>query len=105
MFSSEFDDMKKQALENLKTEAKRLLTTQKLKLANMEKILVKDQPSPGNIYFVMCLDGCLPRCPNTMKLFKFALLIPPTTSEAECGFPTVNLLVSPSRTIVKWCQC
>ena len=43
----------------------------------------------------MCLDGCLSRYPNTMKLFKFALLIPPTTSEVERGFSAVNLLVSP----------
>ena len=33
-----------------------------------------------------------------MKLFKFALLIPPTTSEVERGFSTMNLLVSPLRT-------
>ena len=33
-----------------------------------------------------------------MKLFKFALLIPPTTSEVERGFSTMNLLVLPLRT-------
>ena len=64
----------------------------------MEKFLTKDQPTPGNVYFAMCLDGCLSRYPNTMKLFKFALLILPTTSEVECGFSTMNLLVSPIRT-------
>ena len=42
MFFSEFDDMKKQAIENLKTEAKRLLTMQKLKQANMEEFLAKN---------------------------------------------------------------
>ena len=97
-FFSKFDDMKKQAIENLKTEAKRLQTMQNLKQANMEELLAKNQPTPGHIYSLMCLDGCLSRYPNAMKLFKFALLIPPTASEVECGFSTVNLLVSPLHT-------
>ena len=97
-FFRKFDDMKKQAIENLKTEAKRLQTTQNLKPANMEELLAKNQPTPGHVYSPMCLDGCLLRYPNTMKLFKFALLIPPTASEVECGFSTVNLLVSPLHT-------
>ena len=48
----------------------------------------------------MCLDGCLSRFPNTMKLFKFTLLILKTTSEDERGFSTMNLLVSPLRTLL-----
>ena len=51
MFFSEFDDMKKQAIENLKTEAKRLLTTQKLKQANMEEFL----GSPQVTYILRCV--------------------------------------------------
>ena len=46
----------------------------------------------------MCSTGCLQRYPETMKLFKYALLIPPSTSNVERGFSTMNLLVSPLRT-------
>ena len=53
MFFSKFDDMETQAIENLKTEAKILLTSQKLKQANMEECLVKNQPIPGSIYSVV----------------------------------------------------
>ena len=42
--------------------------------------------------------GCLMRYPQTMKLFKFSLLIPPSTSGVERGFSAMNLIVSPLRT-------
>ena len=96
MFFSEFDDMKKQAIDNFKTKAKRLLTTQKLKQANMEEFLaITNQPQAT---YVLRCDGCLLRYRNTMKLFKFALLILPTTSDVEGSFSTMNLLVSLLRT-------
>ena len=63
-----------------------MLITQKLKQVNMAEFLAKNQPIPGHVYSAMCLDGCLSRYPNTMKLFKFSLLIPPTASEVERGF-------------------
>ena len=91
---SKFDDMKKQAIENLKTQVKRLITVQKLKQADMEEFLAKNQPNQEDVYSAMYLDGCLSRYPNTIKSFKFALLIRPTTSEDERGFSTVNLLIS-----------
>ena len=99
-FFSEFDDMKKQAIENLKIDAKRLVTMQELKQANMEEFLEKNQPTSGDIYSVMGLDECLSRYPNTMKLFKLALLILPTTSEVQRGFSPMNLLVSPLCTLL-----
>ena len=90
---SKFDDMKKQAIENLKIEAKRLLTTQKLKQENMEEFLAKNQPLIGDIYSAMCLDVCLSRYPNTIRLFKVAVLNLSATSEFEHGFSSMNLLV------------
>ena len=33
-----------------------------------------------------------------MRLFRLALLIPPSTSNVERGFPAMNLLCSPLRT-------
>lgn len=98
MFLNEFDDMKKQAIEKLKTEARKSLTAQKLMHGNMDEFLRKNQPTPGDIYSAMCHDGCISRYPNSMKLLKLALLIPPTTSEVEHGFSTMNLIVSPLRT-------
>ena len=61
----------------------------------MAEFLAKNQPTPGDIFYVMCLDGCLLRYPNTIKLFKFALWVSPATSEVERGFSTMNLLVPP----------
>ena len=61
------------------------------------RIFSKNQPTPGDVYSAMCLDGCLCRYPNTIQLFKFTLLILSTTSEVESGFSTMNLLVLPIR--------
>ena len=49
-------------------------------------------------YTPLCDTGCLMRYPQTMKLFKFSLLIPPSTSGVERGFSAMNLVVSPLRT-------
>lgn len=43
--SNESDDMKKQALENLKLEAKRSLTKHKLQQGNMGEFLAQNQPT------------------------------------------------------------
>ena len=43
--SNESDDMKKQAIENLKLEAKISLTKQKLKQGNMGEFLAQNQPT------------------------------------------------------------
>ena len=43
----------------------------------------------------MCSEGSVHNFLNNMKLLKFALLIPPSTSGVECGFSIMNLLVSP----------
>ena len=43
----------------------------------------------------MCESGCLVRFTETMKLFKFALLVPPSTSGVEHGFSVMKLIISP----------
>ena len=46
----------------------------------------------------MCSEGSVHNFLNNMKLLKLlALLIPPLTTGAECGFSVMNLLVSPLR--------
>ena len=57
-----------------------------------------NRPIAEDIYVAMCVSGCCQRYTETIKLFKFALLIPPSTSNVERGFSTMNLLVSPLRT-------
>ena len=46
----------------------------------------------------MCFDGYQQQFPETTKLFKFALLIPPRMANVERGFSMMNLQISPLRT-------
>ena len=46
----------------------------------------------------MCSFGCLIQFPESIKLFKFSLLIPPSTSGIGCGFSAVNLIITPLQT-------
>ena len=46
----------------------------------------------------MCFDGYQQQYPETVKLFKFALLILLSTANVERGFSMMNLLISPLRT-------
>ena len=55
-------------------------------------------PVPEDIYSSICFDAYQQQFPETMKLFKFALLIPPSTANFERGFSTMNLLIYPLRT-------
>ena len=51
----------------------------------MEGNVTKNQHTPVYIYFTMCLEGCLTRRSNTMKLFKYTLLTPLILSEIGPG--------------------
>ena len=57
--------------------------------------IAQHQPIPEDIYSTMCFDGYQRQFLETMKLFKFALLIPPSTANVERGFSTMNLLLIP----------
>ena len=64
----------------------------------METYIAQQRPIPEDIYSTVCLDGYQRQFSETMKLFKLALLIPPSTANVERGFSTMNLLISPLRT-------
>ena len=96
-FFEEFDDMIIRLNEEVKKEARRKMSRGELKQSEMCEFVNSNRPSPSNVYTAMSNDGCARRFPNTMQLFKLALLIPPTTSGVERGFSVMNLLVSPMR--------
>lgn len=93
-FNEEFQELKKEVTE----EANRKFRNHQLKREEMEGYITDNRPLAEDIYSAMCLNGCRLRYPETMKLFKFALLIPPSTANVERGFSTMNLLMSPLRT-------
>ena len=96
-FFEEFDDTIVQLNEDVKKEARRKLSRGELKQSEMCEFVNSNKPTSSNIYTAMCKEGCARRFPNTMQLFKLALLIPPTTSGVERGFSVMNLLISPLR--------
>ena len=93
-FNEKFDELK----QNVSQEADRKLHSNLIKRNQVAGYIADNRPVAEDIYAVMCSTGFLQRYPETMKLFKYALLIPPSTSNVELGFSTMNLLVSPLRT-------
>ena len=93
-FNETFEKVKANVLE--KTNGK--LRLNQLKCEEMEGDIAQHQPVPEHTYSIMCFDGYQRQLPETMKLFKFALLIPPSTATVERGFSMMNLLIFPLRT-------
>ena len=93
-FNETFEKLKANVLE----EANRKLRLNQLEREEMESYIAQHRPIPEDIYSTMCFDGYQRQFPETMKLFKLALLIPPSTANAERGFSVMNLLISPLRT-------
>ena len=79
-------------------EANRKLRLNQLQREEMDSYIAQHRPIPEDIYSTMYFDGYQRQFPETMKLFKFALLISPSTANVERGFSTMNLLISPLRT-------
>ena len=69
-----------------------------MKHEELESYIAQHRPIPEDIYSTMSFDGYQRQFPETMKLFKFALLILPSMANVERGFSTMNLLISPLRT-------
>ena len=97
-FFTEFEDHYMSLLDQVKTVAKRKLQSGELTQSSMYDHINANKPTAADVYAAMCKSGCLLRYTETMKLFKYALLIPPSTSGVERGFSVMNLLVSPLRT-------
>ena len=97
-FFSEFEDTYVLLLDKVKSLAKKKLQSGELKQSSMYEYINSNKPTSSEVYSAMCDIGCLMRYPQTMILFKFSLLIPPSTSGVERGFSAMNLIVSPLRT-------
>ena len=65
---------------------------------SMYKHINKNKPSSGDVCSHMCTFGCLIQLPESIKLLKFSLLIPPSTSGIGCGFSAVDLIITPLQT-------
>ena len=71
-----------------------------MKSKEIESYIAQQRSIPEDIYPTMCFDGYQQKFLGTMKLFKFELLIPPSTANAERGFSTMNLPILPLRTLL-----
>ena len=97
-FFADFEDTYRMLLDRVKSASKTKLQSGELKQATMYEHINANKPTAADVYAAMCQAGCLLRHSETMKLFKFALLIPPSTSGVERGFSVMNLLITPLRT-------
>ena len=97
-FFADFEDTYSMLLDRVKSASKTKLQSGELKQATMYEHINANKPTAADVYAAMCQAGCLLRHSETMKLFKFALLIPPSTSGVERGFSVMNLLITPLRT-------
>ena len=97
-FFSEFEHAYMCLLDRDKSDAKKKVQSGELYQKSMYKHITENKPSSGDVYSNICTSGCLIQFPESMKLFKFSLLIPPSTSGVERGFSAMNLIVTPPGT-------
>ena len=97
-FVTEFNETFEKLKANLLEKTNHKLQLYQLKFEKMESDIAQHGPILEDIYSTMCFDAYQQQFPETMKLFKFALLIPPSTANFERGFSTMNLLIYPLRT-------
>ena len=90
---TEFNEPSEKLKANVLEEANRELRLNQLKREEMES-LAQHRSIPEDIYST----GYQQQFTETMKLFKFALLISPSMASVERGFSMMNLLISPLRT-------
>ena len=95
---TEFNEIFKKLKANVLEEANCKLRLNQFKREEIESYIAQHRPIPENIYSTMCFYGYQRQFPETMKLFKFAQLIPPSTANIERGFSMMNLEISPLRT-------
>ena len=81
-FKETFEKLKANVLE----EANHKLWLNQLKREEMESYIAQHWPIPEDIYSTMCFDGYQQQYPETMKLFKFTLLILLSTAMLNEGF-------------------
>ena len=97
-FFIEFDKTYMAVQECVKLEAKNKISSAEIKSSDAYDYINARKPSPFQVYAAICESVCLMRCTETMKLFQFAQVVPPSTSGVECGFSVMKLIISPLHT-------
>ena len=97
-FFGEFDDATVILKEKNKKNAFEKVKQKEIHPNDVQEYIANHSPTAAEVYQYLCKEGCLIRYPNTMRLFRLALLIPPSTANVERGFSAMNLLCSPLRT-------
>ena len=82
-FVTEFNETFEKLKVNVLKEASCKLRLNQLKREEMESYIAQHRPIPEDIYSTMCFYGYQRQFPETIKLFKFALLILPSTANVE----------------------
>ena len=80
---TEFNETSEKLKANVLEEANRKHRLNQLKREEMESYIAQHRPIPEDIYSTMCFYGYQRQFPETIKLFKFALLILPSTANVE----------------------
>ena len=96
-FFCTFDEVVKELNDQAKKSAQQKVLKGEIKQKDIPEYLTTIKPTLSNVYSKMCSECSVHNFPNNMKLLKFALLIPPSTSGIKRGFSIMNLLVSPLR--------
>ena len=96
-FFCTFDEVVKELNDQAKKPALQKVLKGEIKQKDIPEYLTTIKPTLSNVYSKMCSECSVHNFPNNMKLLKFALLIPPSTSGIKRGFSIMNLLVSPLR--------
>ena len=96
-FFCTFDEVVKELNDQAKKPAQQKVLKGEITQKDIPEYLTTIKPTLSNVYSKMCSECSVHNFPNNMKLLKFALLIPPSTSGIKRGFSIMNLLVSPLR--------
>ena len=89
----EFDETYIALQERVKLEAKNKISSVELKSLDAYDYINTRKPCPSQVYSALCESECLSWFTETMKLFKFALLVPPSTSVVKYGFSVMKLII------------
>ena len=91
-FFCTFDEVVKELNDQAKKQAQQKVLKGEIKQKDIPEYLNTIKPTLSDLYSKMCSEGSVHNFPNNMKLLKLALLIPPSTSGVERGFPSWTFL-------------
>lgn len=94
----DFDRINRNLLQNVRSEVLAKINNKLIQPEKSSEEIENNKPGPTDIYVALCKEGGFLRYPETMHLFKIALLVPPSTANVERSFSVLKLLVSKLRT-------